>query len=453
MKKLKSNSLLFVLIPIIFTTFTNAQWYDRSSGLPENNCFAWAIDAHDSLIAAGPFTRSTLYVIDSLYITTDGGNNWYAKPLPDTLEYSDDLMDISMIGQNNIWFCTKGETNGKIYNTTNGGLDWQLQFYDPSMSGYMKYIEMFDSLNGIAIGDAPAPDKPSLILKTTNGGTDWISQNDSSLIGLSSFDLWRSVDFVDINIGYFYRNNKIYKTINSGKDWETIYENASSCLLKAYDENILLVEEPNAGNFGTIHRTLDGGQNWESNQFDFLSWGSDIEYIPGNPSNVWYASNSVSFSSDTGKTWTEEFSQGNTYFRDIVFTDENFGWLLSNTISTGSNTRIFRTTNGGLGGIVVSADEISGDIMPNGFILEQNYPNPFNPATIINFSIPEMDYVSIKIYDVLGNEVETLVDEEKPAGNYEIEFTINNLQLTSGVYFYQIRVGSYIETKRMVLLK
>jgi hypothetical protein len=93
--------------------------------------------------------------------------------------------------------------------------------------------------------------------------------------------------------------------------------------------------------------------------------------------------------------------------------------------------------------------------------LDQNYPNPFNPSTKIKYQIPEISFVTIKIYDVLGNEIETLVNEEKNAGIYEIEFDASSLTgsvsaiggYASGIYFYQLKAGSYIETKKMLLIK
>jgi Tol biopolymer transport system component len=86
-----------------------------------------------------------------------------------------------------------------------------------------------------------------------------------------------------------------------------------------------------------------------------------------------------------------------------------------------------------------------------GFQLYQNYPNPFNPSTKISYQIQELSYVTLKIYNVLGNELATLVEEEKPAGNYEISF--NAFDITSGIYFYQLKTESYLETKKMVLMK
>jgi hypothetical protein len=89
------------------------------------------------------------------------------------------------------------------------------------------------------------------------------------------------------------------------------------------------------------------------------------------------------------------------------------------------------------------------------FKLEQNYPNPFNPTTNIGFRIADFGFVSLKIYDVLGNEIATLVNEEKPAGEYEVEFNPESSikQPASGIYFYQIKAGDFIQTKKMVLLK
>jgi len=85
------------------------------------------------------------------------------------------------------------------------------------------------------------------------------------------------------------------------------------------------------------------------------------------------------------------------------------------------------------------------------FSLSQNYPNPFNPSTKIKFAIPKSSFVNLKVYDVLGNEIATLVDEYKLAGKYEVEF--NASALPSGVYFYQLKAGKYTATKKMILLK
>ena len=89
--------------------------------------------------------------------------------------------------------------------------------------------------------------------------------------------------------------------------------------------------------------------------------------------------------------------------------------------------------------------------IPIEFNLYQNYPNPFNPLTKIGYSVPQSSKVAIKVFDVLGNEIETLVNEEKSTGTYEL--TWNAEQLPTGVYFYQLKAGTYVETKKMILLK
>jgi len=85
------------------------------------------------------------------------------------------------------------------------------------------------------------------------------------------------------------------------------------------------------------------------------------------------------------------------------------------------------------------------------YSLQQNYPNPFNPSTVIGYQLPVSSDVTLKVYDLLGREITTLVDEYKPAGNYEVEFNAANLP--SGVYFYQLKAGSFVETKKMILIR
>ena len=89
------------------------------------------------------------------------------------------------------------------------------------------------------------------------------------------------------------------------------------------------------------------------------------------------------------------------------------------------------------------------------FKLDANYPNPFNPTTTISFSIPERALVTLKVYDILGNEVAALVNEEKPAGEYEVEFnsSFGNRHLVSGIYFYTLTSGSFTQTRKMMLIK
>ncbi|MFZ2864039.1 MAG: T9SS type A sorting domain-containing protein, partial [Ignavibacteriaceae bacterium] len=91
------------------------------------------------------------------------------------------------------------------------------------------------------------------------------------------------------------------------------------------------------------------------------------------------------------------------------------------------------------------------ETVPLGFALKQNYPNPFNPSTTISFSIPNEEFVTLKVFNSLGEEVAELVNETKSAGNYSVSFNANNL--SSGIYFYKITAGNFVEVKKMILIR
>jgi hypothetical protein len=127
---------------------------------------------------------------------------------------------------------------------------------------------------------------------------------------------------------------------------------------------------------------------------------------------------------------------------------------------TNNGNYIYRLKQIDFDGTFAYSSEVEVEVKaPNVFALEQNYPNPFNPSTKIKYSIPDgnanevkqSQQVSLKVYDILGNEVVTLVNEEQTAGSYEIEFDASNFP--SGIYFYQLNVGKFVDTKKMILLK
>ena len=107
-----------------------------------------------------------------------------------------------------------------------------------------------------------------------------------------------------------------------------------------------------------------------------------------------------------------------------------------------------------------SETEVTANLAPTSYSLSQNYPNPFNPSTTINFEIPKSSFVNLKVYDILGNEVATLVDENKDAGRYSVTFSAsggsasggNAQNLASGIYIYKLVTDGYISTKKMILL-
>jgi hypothetical protein len=133
------------------------------------------------------------------------------------------------------------------------------------------------------------------------------------------------------------------------------------------------------------------------------------------------------------------------------------GWVtISNAnINPSNNTVTFSTSDVGnffiLTGDSPTSVETSNDFTIEDFRLEQNFPNPFNPTTTIKYQISDVGFVTLKVYDVLGNEVALLVNEKKEVGSYEANFDASNL--SSGVYIYQLNVNDFINTKKMVLMK
>jgi hypothetical protein len=122
----------------------------------------------------------------------------------------------------------------------------------------------------------------------------------------------------------------------------------------------------------------------------------------------------------------------------------------------GQGNKWIGTGGGGLAifredGVILPVEEKETNEIPSKFILYQNYPNPFNPSTTIEFDIPERTNVKLVVYDILGREVETLIDKELEPGKYKINFTATNLP--SGVYFYTLKTPKFTKTNKMLLIK
>ena len=200
---------------------------------------------------------------------------------------------------------------------------------------------------------------------------------------------------------------------------------------------------------GAVAKTANSGYDWTTTFFSNSL--NSINFPKGVINRVGYCvgdSGTILKTLDDGESWYQQVSGTNENLNKVFFLDSDFGFAV------GNNGIILRTTTGG--GPVTNINTGNGNLVE--FNLQQNYPNPFNPVTKIKYNVPSMEtncdaslHITLKVYDVLGNEVATLVDEEKPAGEYEVEFDGNNLP--SGIYFYQLKSGSFISVKKMVLLK
>jgi plastocyanin len=160
--------------------------------------------------------------------------------------------------------------------------------------------------------------------------------------------------------------------------------------------------------------------------------------------------------------WTNTGGLHNVVADDNSFTSgavSSSAWVYEHTFNSVGTNPYYCSLHGGPGGVgmsgvvtVENATDVGDEnITSLNFGLDHNYPNPFNPSTSIQYAIASRQFVTLKVYDVLGNEITVLVNEEKPVGTYELKWNAANLP--SGIYFYRLQAGSFVETKKMILLK
>ena len=195
--------------------------------------------------------------------------------------------------------------------------------------------------------------------------------------------------------------------------------------------------------FNAISKSTNGGINWATVYSGIESDTAffSVKYFDANNAVVVGSAGKILYTSNGGINWTQQISGIGSSLMRLTFINSQTGWIV------GKNGVILKTTTGG---VVTGFTQTSSEI-PDKFSLSQNYPNPFNPSTQINYELPITNYVSLKVYDNLGNEVETLVAEKQNTGSYSVDF--NATSLPSGIYFYKLTTEKFSETKKMILIK
>ncbi|MDP2363587.1 MAG: T9SS type A sorting domain-containing protein, partial [Ignavibacteria bacterium] len=238
----------------------------------------------------------------------------------------------------------------------------------------------------------------------------------------------------------------VFLSTNNGTSWTpTTLTNAYINAFAVSGTNIFAGTGTNG-----VFLSTDNGTNWTEVN-NGLTSSNDVGTFAVSGKNIFAGTqmNGVFLSTNNGTIWTE-VNNGlmNTDVRALAVSGTNLFAGTSNNFFAGiTGDGVWRRP---LSEMITGADDQIIEI-PSQFILEQNFPNPFNPSTIIQYAIGSTQIVQLKVYDVLGKKVATLVNEEKSAGSYEISF--NATQLSSGIYFYKLHAGSFVETKKMLLLK
>jgi photosystem II stability/assembly factor-like uncharacterized protein len=415
--------LIFFLLPIYSLTFSQTTYWKKQQS-PVNTTLR-------NLMFTDSLTGWAAGEMGTIIHTSDGGRNWGIQN--STVQTF--ILDIYFINKDVGWALTLNDVfpfNSAILKTTNGGTGWIKEDY-PDNGALMRTIFFFDSLNGFIGG--------SHIAYTTDGGSNWTKAViDSGL--LSNLPVIR-FKFLNQRFGYACGGRidlagVIWRTTNSGLNWSSTSISPDEIFdVFIFDSlNAVSLSGDPEGFFGIANiNTTDSGLSWNYKELTFFGLSFALDFRVSNEG--WSASGyKFIFTSDGGINWAEIETPDSSVIYDLQFTDSRTGY------AAGDNGVILK----------YSLPPDTTNTPPNIFELFQNFPNPFNTTTRIRFNIPALTFVTLKLFDILGNEVVTVLKEEKPANTYEVDFSAND-KLASGVYFYQLNAGDYIATKKMIYLK
>jgi photosystem II stability/assembly factor-like uncharacterized protein len=439
MQKLTCVASLIILL----SGLSSGQWVQQQTNLPLWT-YPLSIDAVDenvcwAVAAKHPGTEPYLGFIK----TTNGGENWIC----DTILTAEGMFNTICALDANTAYVSIKNTNvpGKIYKTIDGGNNWVEQNASFTvLNETPRFIHFFDTNNGVAIGVKQG--NYFEIFTTSDAGNNWNKVSESLMPALFTDEDVFCDNYAPAgnSIWFLTSESRIFKSTDKGLSWISLNSPQSftggNPNIAFEDENIgLLIADVNK-----LWRTFNGGFDWTA-----LPYTEDfslryIFYVPGSTASYLFSSAWGSmYTLDCGNTYTIVDSSAHL---NIDFSTPTAGW--ANGISFGVILK--------WAGQPLPVKEDNQQVSE--FTLEQNYPNPFNPSTTISWQSPVSSWQTLKVFDVLGNEIATLIDEYKPAGKYEVEFNTtshsgNVRNLTSGVYFYQLKAGEFIQTKKMLLLK
>lgn len=359
----------------------------------------------------------------SLYVTTDAGNSWTLA-----MGLSQDIQDVCY-ADNTTLFAVGGDE--KISKSTDGGFTWS-QVYSGTFTRLFLGVYFKDANLGMVGGE------DGKVLKTTDGGSSWTVQN------AGGFALLHGVYIFDQDSAYVVGTpEQVYKTTDGGstwnEDWASSY-NAAFYKVKFTSDNMGVI----CGSQGTILIKTD--------------------YVPVELTSFTVSSkgNSVTLSWSTAtetnnKGFSVERKTGNSDWQQVGYVPGYGTTAEEHTYSFNDNnlkegTYSYRLLQQDFDGSTDYSDLVNIVISaPGRFALLQNYPNPFNPSTKISYSVPQQSFVSIKIYNITGEEVASLMNGVQSAGQHQVNFNAKNL--SSGIYIARMTAGSFNSTIKMNLLK
>ena len=423
-------------------------WQLQNSHLP-SDVFICDFSAPNNQVCWGVGLKYPLAPYTGYIRTVDGGNTWICDTIPGLSDsYIQQVFAIDADTAFVTIYKLIGTSGSKgIYKTTDGGTTWvRQQAYDNSQSG-PAYIHFFDSQNGVVIGD------PGIeTYTTTNGGLTW---NPVTMPPIPSGEYTSSRGDGITAVGntvWFSTGGHLFKSTDKGYTWSILLDEPQYIDWTggvAFQNELTGIYSQKKGANYLYRKTIDGGENWDTLSDPVLNTiapttsqyipGTESTYIVGGGTTVTLSGIAVSY--DGGDSWSV-IDTVSPY--QLIYPSSTVGWnspFASNSIYKYVGPRIVSS---------IQEEQIKCPL-PTGYSLSQNYPNPFNPTTTFRYSVPQLSKVVIKVFDILGEQITILMDEEKSAGTYELTWYAENLP--SGVYFYQLRAGDYTAVKKMILLK
>lgn len=397
-------------------------WELQTEIVSENLWAGGQIISNGTIVASGFF--------GALIKSTDGGVTWTSSYISDRNVCST-VRGIFFLDENIGYAAQK---NRVISKTIDGGSTWKQIMADTSIGGYTNYGVQFLNENlGFVVGENA---DQGAFYKTTDGGESW-----SLLKGIFG-TLLTSLHFSDSENGVVVGEYVVAYTEDGGANW------TNSIMNGAPTSEYLKVKFLNSS-FGLacgdiLIKTTDAGKSWQ--HIEVLDPAKEIKSCAIVDEQTWFLAGDKFLwrTVDGGVNWSDVIdldvvTATQTY--DVLVDSEGYPWLF-----TGSS-RIYTSAP------VVNSVERTGNNLLGSFTLEANYPNPFNPTTKIKYSLPEssLHNVTLKVYDVLGQEVATLVNESQKSGTYEVEF--NASELTSGIYIYRLQSAGLLQSRKMMLIK
>jgi hypothetical protein len=428
-----------IILLAILSKYTCSQFEELNSGVTSE------LTSSSNCLSGNHYFQGWACGVNGVVIRSTGASSIWLNLSGHGIPTDVSLDNICGLDSNNAIVCGHLNSNTWVWKTTNGGQNWLQVFNQPN--GRINAVWMINYVQGFMQGN-PVGARWSL-WKTINGGVNWDSSglnlpqanNELGWPNSLSMPMFEGYPSSDSNKIWFGTNNaRIYYSSDYGAHWMaqlTAPEQNSVCIMFGLGGTLY------AGGSTFALKTTNYGTNWT------------LDTVPGSGYITGITCLIAMFVLTRGDTIYERY-QNNWYPHyhspsGVYKYVDNKG--LGNWVdhyAVGSNGGItFMCVGEGV-------QKISSEI-PNMFSLSQNYPNPFNPVTKIKFDVPldsrlrGNDNVTLKIYDVLGREITTLVNEKLSPGTYEIEWDASNYP--SGVYFYKLITADYTETRKMVLVK